>query len=51
MSKLTERVEEAKRADLNNKRYLSDIEASVYVGLSVTAFRDWAKRIGCRRKI
>ena len=42
MSKLTELVEEAKRVDLNNKRYLSDIEASVYVGLSVTAFRNWA---------
>ena len=40
-----------KNADINNKRYLSDLEAAAYVGLSPTTFRLWAKRIGCRRKV
>lgn len=33
------------------KTYLSDDEASAYTGMSRSAFRKWAREIGCRRKL
>ncbi len=37
--------------DLSQKRYLNDFEGASYLGLSRSAFRIFAEKIGCRRKI
>lgn len=36
---------------LERKIYLNDEEGAAYTGMSITAFREWSKRIGCRRKL
>lgn len=36
---------------LERKTYLTDEEGSVYTGMSISAFRDWSRRIGARRKL
>ena len=36
---------------LERKVYLSDAEGSAYTGLSLSAFREWSKKIGARRKL
>ena len=36
---------------LERKVYLTDPEGAAYTGQSITAFREWSKRIGARRKL
>lgn len=52
MSSLYQRqLEQARASDLSNKPFLSDVEGAVYLSLGKTAFREFAQRIGCRKRI
>lgn len=51
MSSYQEKLIEARQTDLSNKAFLSDAEGSVYLSLGRTAFMQFAKKIGCRKKV
>lgn len=51
MSAYTEQMEQAKNNDLSHKSFLSDTEGAAYLSIGKTKFRQFAKQIGCRKRI
>ena len=51
MSAYTQKMEQAKSNDLSQKAFLTDFEAAAYLSIGRTAFREFAREIGCRKKI
>lgn len=51
MSYYAKKIDEARQTDLCEKRFLTDFEGAAYLSIGRTAFRKFAEKIGCRRKI
>jgi len=51
MSIYQEKLKQARASDLSNKAFLTDFEAAAYLSIGRTAFREFAREIGCRKKI